>query len=69
MTGQLGTGDNVSHNEPTQVLPMEGEESDDGGVGGAGGGAKYNIKTITCGPDCSILLSDNGDLLCTGSNR
>ena len=62
LTGQLGTGDTTPCNEPKQVLPVEGEE-------GGEGERKEIISLVTCGSDCSILLTSNGDILCTGSNR
>lgn len=52
-SGQLGTSDNNSYYTPQQVI-----------VSG-----NVSIKSIVCGTDCSVIVTNKGNILGCGSNR
>ena len=52
-SGQLGTGNNNSYYTPQQVI-VSGDAS---------------IKSIVCGTDCSVIVTNKGNILGCGSNR
>lgn len=53
LPGQLGLGTMDSHPSPQPVFLPEG----------------HTPRQACCGPDCSLLITDHGQLLATGSNR